>query len=515
MLMQRSAIKFPRASGILLHPTALPGPFGIGDLGDAAYRFVDFLAAAGQTYWQVLPLNPTGYADSPYQGLSAFAGNPLLISPQRLVEAGHLAPDNLHPSPAGGGGGFPADQVHFETVIPYKAALLDHAFANFCATALSDQRTAFEQFCNEQAPWLEDFALFVALKEAHGGRAWYEWERGLVRRRPATLARWRKRLAREIERHKYCQWQFFEQWLALRQYANAHGVRIIGDVPIFVALDSADVWANPHLFHFDERLHPTVVSGVPPDYFSATGQLWGHPLYRWDVMAQEGYAWWIARFRMAFALADVVRVDHFRGFYNYWEVPADEETALNGRWVLGPGAAFFRSVTAALGNLTVIAEDLGEIDEEARAGITALQVEFGYPGMKVLQFGFGAGAKSEHLPHNLDRNCVVYTGTHDNDTIVGWYQAAPEHVRDHVRRYLPCGGRDIAWDMIRLAWSSVAHTAITTAQDLLSLGSEARFNLPGSTGGANWRWRLLPGVLDERLAARLAEITALYGRSPD
>lgn len=503
--------KFPRASGVLLHPTALPGPFGIGDLGDEAYHFVDFLAAAGQSYWQVLPLNPTDPAYSPYAGLSAFAGNPLLVSPQKLVEAGHLAPDDLPPFPASEGEGL--DRVEFEMTIPYKTALLDRAFAHFCDHAPAEQRAAFERFCAEHASWLDDFALFVALREAHDGQAWYEWEPGLVRRRPAALTRWRRRLAYEIERHKYRQWQFCEQWLALKRYANARGVRIIGDIPIFVAMDSADVWTNLHLFHLDRHLHPTVVSGVPPDYFSPTGQLWGHPLYRWDAMAEEGYAWWIARFRMAFTLADVVRVDHFRGFYNYWEVPADEETALNGRWAPGPGAAFFRTVTDALGDLAIIAEDLGDIDEEARAAISALQAEFDYPGMKVLQFAFGTRADNEHLPHNFVHNRVVYTGTHDNDTVAGWYRTAPEHVRDHVRRYLACDGHDIAWDVIRLAWASVAHTAITTAQDLLSLGSEARFNLPGSTGGSNWRWRLLPGALNEGIAARLADMTALYGRN--
>jgi 4-alpha-glucanotransferase len=501
-------MKFPRASGILLHPTALPGRFGIGDLGDEAYHFVDFLAAAGQSYWQMLPLNPTGYADSPYQTFSAFAGNPVLVSPRKLVEAGHLDAVDLRDTPV-----FPANQVDFGAVIPYKTALLDQAFANFHA-ASPGQRAAFERFQVEQADWLDDFALFMALKAAHDLRPWREWSPELATRKPKALESARKTLAAEIKSQKYRQWQFFEQWLALKRYANERGVRIVGDIPIFVALDSADVWANPHLFHFGERLQPTVVSGVPPDYFSATGQRWGHPLYRWDVMKQEGYAWWIARFRMAFTQADVVRVDHFRGFYNYWEVPADKETAIHGRWLNGPGADLFHAATAALGDMALIAEDLGEIDEEARAGISALQAEFGYPGMKVLQFAFGSGPANLFLPHHFTRDCVVYTGTHDNDTIAGWYQTAPEHVRDHLRRYLARDDSDIAWSLIRLAWSSVAHTAVTTAQDLLSLGHEARFNLPGSVGGSNWCWRLLPGTLDERIAGRLAEVTALYGRTP-
>ncbi len=501
-------VKFPRASGVLLHPTSLPGPFCIGDLGDEAYRFVDFLTSAGQTYWQVLPLNPTGYADSPYQTFSAFAGNPLLISPQRLVEIGHLARADLENVPAS-----PVEQVDFGAVIQYKTALLDRAFARFRELGDSAQHLAFERFCAEQSAWLDDFALFMALKTANDMRPWYEWEPDLINRRPSALARARKALASTIESHQYRQWQLFEQWLALKRAANERGIRLIGDIPIFVSLDSAEVWANPRLFCLDANLSPSVVSGVPPDYFSATGQLWGHPLYRWDVMAEEGYAWWIARFRAAFVLADVIRVDHFRGFYNYWEVPAGEETAINGRWVQGPGADLFHAVTEALGDLAIIAEDLGEIDEEARAGITALQTEFRYPGMKVLQFAFGTGPYHPFLPHNFIRDCVAYTGTHDNDTVVGWYQAAPEHVRDHVRRYLACDGSDIAWDLIRLAWASVAHTSITTAQDLLSLGSAARMNTPGTCGAPNWCWRLSAGALGDRVAERLLELTTLYGRA--
>ena len=501
-------MRFPRSSGIILHPTSLPGRFGIGDLGDAAYRFVDFLAAAGQSYWQVLPLSPTGFADSPYQGLSAFAGNPMFISPERLAAIGHLSPGDLAEVPP-----FPADRVDFGAVIPYKAGLLDHAFANFQAHAPEAQRAAMARFCTEQAFWLDDFALFMALKAAHQLRPWHEWEPELARRDPDALQRWRTALATPIEAQKYRQWQFFEQWLALKRYANERGVRIIGDIPIFVARDSADVWANPHLFHFDERLEPTVVSGVPPDYFSKTGQLWGHPLYRWDVMAQQGYAWWIARFRMAFIQADVARIDHFRGFYNYWEVPAGEETAVRGRWVRGPGADLFRAVTAALGQVAIIAEDLGDFDPESRAGVDALQAEFGYPGMKVLQFAFGNGATTPFLPHNYRPDCIVYTGTHDNDTTVGWYQVtSTESERDYVRRYLGRDGSDIAWDLIRLAWSSVAHTAIAPVQDLLSLGHDSRLNTPSTCGPPNWTWRLLPGALTEQIAARLKELTAIYGR---
>lgn len=503
-------MKFPRRSGILLHPTSLPGRFGIGDLGHPAYQLVDFLAAAGQTYWQILPLNPTGYGDSPYQTLSAFAGNPMLISIEKLIEIGHLSAADVQDVPF-----FPQDRVDFGAVIYHKTRLLDRAFANFRARAPAHQRESLARFCEEQASWLDEFALFMALKKAHQLRPWQEWEPEVAARQPAALRHWRESLTDEIENQKYRQWQFFHQWLALKEYANQRGVRIIGDIPIFVSMDSADVWANPHLFHFDENLCPTVVSGVPPDYFSQTGQLWGHPLYRWEVMAQNGYAWWIDRFRMAFTQADVVRVDHFRGFYNHWEVPADEKTAVNGRWVCGPGADLFHAVTAALGEVAIIAEDLGDFDPQSRAGVDALQAEFGYPGMKVLQFAFGGGPDDPFLPHNFTPECVVYTGTHDNDTIVGWYNTtSTEAERDYARRYLGTCGSDIAWDLIRLAWSAVAHTAMTTAQDLLSLGHEARMNTPGTVGAPNWCWRLLPGALTGGIAARLRELTAIYGRTP-
>ncbi len=391
-------MRFPRRSGIVMHPTSFPGRFGIGDLGAEAYRFVDYLASAGQTYWQVLPLSPTGYGDSPYQGLSAFGGNPMLISPEKLVEVGHLTVEDLAALPH-----FPDDKVDFGPVIYHKTRLLDQAFARFRTEAPAGQRAAFVQFCQDQALWLDDLALFMALKEAHDLRPWHEWEEGAARRDPAALARWRAKLAERIENQKYRQWQFFAQWLAVKEYANEQGLRIIGDIPIFVALDSADVWANPHLYHFDEDLQPTVVSGVPPDYFSETGQLWGHPLYRWRVMADDGYAWWIERFRMAFTQADLVRIDHFRGFYNYWEVPAGEKTAVKGRWLYGPGPDLFHAVTGALGRVAIIAEDLGDFDEESRAGVDALQAEFGYPGMKVLQFAFSAGPTDPFLPTTTPR----------------------------------------------------------------------------------------------------------------
>ncbi|MDZ7378917.1 MAG: 4-alpha-glucanotransferase [candidate division KSB1 bacterium] len=501
-------MKFPRRSGVILHPTSLPGPFGIGDLGEAAYAFVDWLAQAGQSYWQVLPLSPTGYGDSPYQGLTAFAGNPLLISPARLVAEGLLSPRDLASVPH-----FPPDRVDFGRLIPWKTELLALAYSNFKAHASGEARAAFDSFCTQEADWLEDAALFLTLKETHQRRPWYEWEPELARREPGALAQARIALADDMRRQMFLQWQFAKQWSELKAYANAKGIAIIGDIPIYVALDCADVWANTRLFCLDADLNPTAVSGVPPDYFSATGQLWGHPLYRWEVMEQEGYAWWIARFKHILEQADVVRVDHFRGFYNYWQVPAGETTAIHGSWCYGPGAAFFRALTAALGGVRIIAEDLGDFDAESRAGLDALMHEFGYPGMKVLQFAFGGSPQAEFLPHNYPRECVVYTGTHDNDTIVGWWATTSERERAFARKYLDTDGLDIAWDLIRAAWASVANTAMTTVQDLLRLGSEARFNFPGTTGPPNWCWRLHAGALNDTLAAQLYALTEIYGRT--
>lgn len=502
-------MQFPRRAGVLLHPTSLPSRFGIGDLGDAAFRFVDFLARARQTYWQVLPLSPTGYGDSPYQSPATIAGNPLLISPAKLVEAGHLARDDVQHVPD-----FPIERVDFGRVIPHKNDLLNRAFENFRAHAPREQREAFARFCRAHAAWLDDAALFLALKESHAGRAWREWEPELVARKPAALKRARAALAEKIENQKYRQWQFFEQWLALKRYANARGIRLIGDVPIYVALDSADVWANPAQFLLDKNFQPLAVAGVPPDYFSASGQLWGNPLYRWNAMARDGYAWWRARFKMAFTLADVARVDHFRGFYNYWAVPFGEATAVKGKWLAGPGKNFFRTITRVLGEVAIIAEDLGEFDHASRVGVDALRAEFGYPGMKVLQFAFGGDATNPFLPHNYERDFVAYTGTHDNDTTVGWYHTtAAEAERERARKYLRTDGADIAWDFIRAVWGSVAHTAIAPAQDLLALGNAARLNNPSTFGAPNWCWRMLPDALTDDLAARLAEITTLYGRA--
>ena len=494
----------PRASGILLHPTSLPGPYGIGDLGPAAYRFVDALAAAGQTYWQVLPLGPTGYGDSPYQTFSAFGGNPLLVSPERLVEEGLLPSTALDAVPA-----FPAGEVDYGPVIAYKKGLLDAAFDHFDNHATPQQRDAVDAFAAEHAVWLDDFALFMALKDAHDGRPWPAWEPEIAARQPAALTEWRQRLARGPRQHVYSQYLFFRQWAELKAYATEQGIRIIGDAPIFVAHDSADCWAHRELFYLEPDGRPLLVSGVPPDYFSATGQLWGNPLYRWDALAADGYLWWIERLRVVLRLVDLLRLDHFRGFAGYWAIPGDAPTAETGEWRPGPGAAFFDAVQAALGPLPLIAEDLGVITPD----VEALRDRYGFPGMRILQFAFGGDAANHDLPHNYVRNCVVYTGTHDNDTTAGWFAAASPREREHALAYMASDGANPSWDLVRLAFASVADTAIVPLQDVLGLGNEARMNLPGTSGG-NWRWRCAADSLTDDLIARIAALTELYGRVP-
>jgi 4-alpha-glucanotransferase len=494
----------PRSCGSLLHPTSLPGPHGIGDLGDEAYRFVDMLAAAKQGLWQVLPLGPTSYGDSPYQCLSTFAGNPLLISPDRLVVDGLLTSDDLDGTPA-----FPADQVEYGAVIAHKRALLAKAVGRFAAGANPALAAGFDTFLREQGAWLDDFALFMALKDAHGGATWNAWRPEIALRRPAALERCRRELAEAITREKIVQFLFFHQWLALRRYANEHGIRLIGDMPIFVAADSTDVWSHQDLFFLDEHGKPSVVAGVPPDLFSATGQLWGNPLYRWERMARQGYAWWIERISNLLALVDVIRIDHFIGFTRYWEVKTGEVTAENGRWVPVPGAALLLAVEKALGRLPMVAEDLGLVTPE----VDELRERFELPGMKVLQFAFGDDASSPHLPHNYSPNCVVYTGTHDNDTTVGWFTAAAPRERSFAQRYLARSGEDIAYDLIRLGMSSVADTVIVPLQDVLALGSEARMNVPGRPSG-NWTWRFRRDMFTDAHVHRLGDMVELYGREP-
>ena len=496
---------FERRAGLLLHPTSLPGPYGIGTLGQSAYDWLNFLEAAGQRLWQVMPLGPTGFGDSPYQCFSAFAGNPYLIDLRKLVEDGLLGEADLADAP-----NFPDNSVEYGDVIPFKTSVLDKAYERFKAGATSEQQRSLETFTSEQSYWLDDFALFMALKEANGGQAWNTWDEPLRSRDKDALEQAKNDLSDDIDKQKLWQWLFYEQWLAVKAYANERDIQVIGDIPIFIAYDSADAWANPELFYFDNAGNPTVIAGVPPDYFSETGQRWGNPLYRWDKMKERGFEWWIARIRSTLEFFDVVRIDHFRGLEAYWEIPADEETAVNGRWVKGPGQPFFDAIRDALGSdLPIIAEDLGVITPK----VEKLRDDNGLPGMQVLQFAFAADASDPYLPHNYLSNSVVYTGTHDNDTTLGWYRQAPEAERDFARRYLARGDEDIVTDLVRLAVSSVADTAVVPLQDVLGLGSEARMNTPGVASG-NWSWRFSWDEVPDWVAGQLKEMATLYGRLP-
>jgi 4-alpha-glucanotransferase len=505
-----------RSSGVLLHPTSLPGRFGIGDLGPSALEFIDFLASAGQRLWQLLPLGPTGYGDSPYQCFSAFAGNPLLISLERLIEDGLLTEGEARHQDVSQPG-----DIDFPAVIAHRRALWPRVLDRFDATSAPATRDGFDRFCRAHASWLDDFALFMAVKETQGQAAWTAWEPDIAQRDPAAVARWSARCAREIRLHKMAQFLFFDHWQRVREACRARSIEIMGDVPIFVAHDSADVWARRELFRLDSEGRPTVLAGVPPDYFSATGQLWGNPHYRWDVLSQTGYVWWIERIRALLALVDRVRIDHFRGFEAAWEVPGDAPTAMRGEWVKGPGAALFEAVQAALktDRLPFVAENLGVITPE----VEALRERLGLPGMAILQFAFGSDPQApDFRPHNYPRNRVVYTGTHDNDTTVGWWTGADRHStssdteieneREHARRYLGLDGREVHWAFIRAALASVADTAIVPVQDLLGLGSDARMNRPGTVRD-NWRWRLAPGQLSPGTADKLAVMTETYERA--
>ena len=485
---------FPRNAGILLHPTSLPSPHGIGDLGPEAHAFLDFLAQAGMKIWQVLPLGPTGYGDSPYQCFSAFAGNPLLI---------------YSPGP---GGDFPAGTVDFERVIPHKQALLNASLDRFTPDA------AYRAFVERERDWLDDYSLFMALKQAHGGIAWTDWEPGAAHRDPAALARWRGELAGQIERIQRAQYFFYVQFTALKRAASARGIQLMGDLPIYVAHDSADVWANRSLFKLKPDGRLLTQAGVPPDYFSATGQLWGNPIYDWDALAKTNYEWWIRRMRAAFELYDLVRIDHFRGFEAFWEVPGDATTAINGRWTPGPGAALFEAIERALGRLPIVAENLGLITP----AVEELRERFGFPGMSILQFAFGGdGQAKEFKPHNFPRERVVYTGTHDNDTTMGWWntgagdstRSLEEVTREktYAKRYLNTDGTEMHWVLIRTALASVANTVLIPMQDVLGLGNEARMNLPGRQSG-NWGFRFSWEQLTPAIITRLRELVDLYDR---
>lgn len=486
-----------RAAGVLLHPTCLPGEFGIGTLNEHCLAFIDFLAEAGFRYWQVCPLGPTGYGDSPYQSFSAFAGNPYLISLRRLEARSLLAHDILEELST-----LPNDFVDFGWLYQTKWPVLDAVYEAF---ELGKEKISpygsFEAFKKARADWLEPFAYFQALKAHFGGKPWYEWPEEVVSYEAARSHPLREELARAIDAQKFYQYLYFGQWKIVRDYAAAKDVQIIGDIPIFVALDSADVWQYPRLFQLDPKtLRPTSVAGCPPDYFSKDGQLWGNPLFDWDAMAKDNYAWWIKRLKANFEQFDVVRIDHFRGFDTYWKIPYGDKTAIGGKWAKGPGLAFFREVKKRIKDCKLIAEDLGELTDDVRE----LRRDTGLPGMAILQFAFGGGGDNFYLPHNLQSNCVLYPGTHDNNTTLGWYASEPEKARDHVRRYLGVDGSAVGWDFLRASYKSVAQLAIVPFQDLLSLGEEARFNEPGVPSG-NWTWRFRPSAL-----ASLRGETAAY-----
>lgn len=491
-----------RASGILLHPTSLPGRYGIGTLGQEAFHFIDFLVKANQQFWQILPLGPTGFADSPYQCFSSHAGNPNLIDLDLLVSDGLLDPGDLREYPS-----FDDGPVHFDEVQHARSSLLKTAFQKFFLHADPVEKLKFRNFLKEQGKWINDYAIFRAIKEDNGQKPWYLWETSLKMRDEETLRSMQSTLHDEIEYHKFLQYIFFRQWLSVKGYAKKRAIQVLGDIPLYVAMDSADAWANPELFEFDETRNPVRVGGVPPDYFSETGQLWGNPLFRWDVLKQTGYRWWIDRIRTNLLLYDIIRIDHFRGFAGYWAVPAGEKTAVRGEWIPGPGKDFFDVLFREFPDLPIIAEDLGVITDD----VERLRDSYQIPGMKVLQFAFDSSEANDYLPYNYIKNCIVYTGTHDNDTTAGWFNHASEQDREQVLDYLDRDASGINWSFIRLAFASVAYLAIIPMQDLLGLDSNARMNIPGTTVD-NWRWRSRVQDFTPELAARLAKLTALYGR---
>lgn len=495
-------MKTERKSGILLHPTSLPGQFGIGELGSAAYRFIDFLEKSEQQLWQICPLGPTGFGDSPYQCFSAVAGNPYLISIERLKKETLIKDEDLIGAP-----NFSPEKIDYGRVIPFKLNLLKKAYERWQIAASEEEKNNFNKFIKENKDWLYDFSLFMAIKDEQNGASWNKWPQDLALRKKNALSEAEERLADCIQKHAFYQYVFFKQWNLLKNYANQKGISIIGDIPIFVAYDSCDVWANRKDFYLDKNGIPTVVAGVPPDYFSATGQRWGNPLYRWSEMKKKEYSWWSARFKNILKLVDIVRLDHFRGFAAYWEISAEEETAINGKWVKGPGMDLFRALKKNLGKLPIIAEDLGVITPD----VEKLLEESGFPGMRVLQFAFDGKPDNIYLPYNHPTNSIVYTATHDNDTCEGWFKSITEEERQCYRRYTAYINCSVHWQMMRLAMSSVSNTCIVPLQDVMGLDSEARMNFPGRAGG-NWCWRFNEQRLDEGLSKALADITKTYGR---
>ena len=485
-------MSFERSSGVLLHITSLPGKYGIGDLGKEAYNFVELLSESKQKLWQILPTGPTGYGDSPYQTFSAFAGNPLFIDLDNLVEKKLLSPNDLVNDLQ-----FNNRKVEYDKVREFKEDKLKIAFNNF---NLSE--TKFKNFKTQEFWWLDDFALFTSLKEYFNGKAWNEWDEEIKLHQPKAVDYYCELLNEQINYYKFCQFIFFEQWTKLKKFTNDKGIKIIGDIPIFISADSSDAWANSQLFQFDDNKVPTKVAGVPPDYFSKTGQLWGNPLYDWKVLAKQNFSWWIQRFRVLQKQVDILRVDHFRGFEAYWAVPAGENTAINGEWEKAPGEKLFSVLIDELGELPIIAEDLGIITKE----VENLRDKFNFPGMKILQFAFDSDLKNDYLPHNFDKNYVVYTGTHDNETTLSWYKNISEERKDFIKSYLHKEEVNICWDMLKLAWKSEADIAIAPMQDFLCLDNSARMNTPGNPDG-NWQWRVEQKQLSSDLAQRIKALT--------
>lgn len=495
-------MNFERSSGVLLHPTSLPGKYGIGTFGDEAYEFVDILKRAGQKLWQILPLGPTGYGDSPYQCYSAFAGNVLLIDLEDFVKKAYFLESDLHLKTDDN------NSIDFKKVIAHKNQFLEIAFIKFSEQATLGEEADFHAFCIENSEWLEDYAFFMALKEEFDMKPWYEWTNDIRLRNAKAIKHYSKKLELRIEFHKFLQFIFFIQWKQLKDYSNSNEVKIIGDIPLYVSYDSSDAWASNELFLFDKELKPTQVAGVPPDYFSETGQMWGNPIYNWKKMEKNEFSWWLKRIKHNIKLFDIIRIDHFRGLSAYWSISYGEETAINGKWVDAPGAKLFETVKKVLGDIPIIAEDLGVMSPD----VEKLRDFNNFPGMKILQFAFDTAEDNNYLPHTFDKNCIVYTGTHDNDTIIGWYNKANETDKKQFRDYSGYSDAEINWDFIRLAFSSVADIAIIPVQDILALDTWARINLPGTSSG-NWKWKLENFNELNTLVERLKYFTKLYGRT--
>ncbi len=485
-----------------MHITSLPGRYGIGTMGREARHFVDFLVASGQKIWQILPLGHTGYGDSPYQCFSAFAGNPLIIDLEKLTEQGLLTPVELPKNET-----FPDDAVDFGKVFRYKYKLLEKAFERFKASKDKEIKKQYKSFCTSNQWWLDDYAFFMALKIHHDGKAWSEWDKQIKLREKSAVQRYKEHLEGQIEFYRFLQYLFYRQWLELKAYANSNNIKIIGDLPLYVAFDSADAWANPEIFDFDKNMNPHTVAGVPPDYFSETGQLWGNPIYNWKHLEEQGFQWWIERIKANFLLYDILRIDHFRGLAAYWSIPYGEKTAIKGKWIEAPGEAMLRAVYDALGEKPIIAENLGVITPD----VEAMREAFNMPGMKILQFAFDSAEENEFIPHTYDKNSVVYTGTHDNNTTAGWFKHSPKQDRQLMHDYFCLNEKDPAWSFIRLAWSTVSDIAIAPMQDILRQGEEARMNFPGKAPGY-WKWRYSKHQLTKEHAKGLLKLTKTYGR---